>query len=62
MIRNKIITNELKKQGIRASDYHKYLLRNPKRSEKLHEQASISLKIAISAFAKILKKRGHYHV
>jgi len=58
VLRDKRIAKELGKQGIRASDYHNYILHNPDNYDKLNEQADISLKVAISAFAKILKRRG----
>lgn len=58
MLRDKIIVKELKRQGIRASDYYGYILRNPDIYDKLDGQADISLKVAISAYSKILKRGG----
>ena len=56
MSNDKIIATELKKQGIRESDFWRYKLHNPHNCEKLNGQAEISVKVAISAYAKILKR------
>lgn len=58
MLRDKIIAKQLKGQGIRESDFYKYILHNPEKHDKLNGQAEISLKVAISAYSKILQRRG----
>ena len=58
MLRDKIIIAELKKQSIRESDFWHYKLYNTESYERLNTQADVSLKVAISEYAKILKRRG----
>ena len=56
MLRDKIIITELKKQGIRASDFYRFTLHNPNTYDKLNTQADISLKVAIAKYRDILKR------
>ena len=58
VLRDKIIIAELKKQGIRESDFYSFILKNPHTKDKLDAQADISLKVATGIYYKILKKRG----